>query len=104
VPTKLEEIIEAQNIQTKQLPPTLLHCKVVMAMMMPDAPGLLPRRHIVTLRNPDKPEQRAYSTHYVAYQPGWKGQDGPWVLAYGHYDKTRESAIRDMIIREADER
>ena len=98
MPTNLEKIIEAQNIQNKQLPRTLIGHEVVMAMMMPDSEMLMKRRHIIVLRNTSKPDHIAYSTHYVAYE------DGKWRLAYGHYDKTRDDAIRDMIKREAYER
>lgn len=100
---KIEEIARAQDLNGQQLPRTLIGKEVVMAMMMPDQDGLMPRRHIVTLREPGK-DQYAYSTHYVAYQPGWNGQDGPWVCHWGHYDKGRLAAIRDMIARERVER
>lgn len=99
----LDEIIERQDLNQQQLPSTLIGHEVVMAMMMPDQDGLLPRRHIVVLKNPSK-VRGMYSTHYVAYQPGWNGQDGPWVCHWGHYDKGRKAAIRDMIARERYER
>jgi hypothetical protein len=66
--------------------------------------SLLPRRHIVVLLARNKLPQYQFSTHYVAWQPGWKGPDGSWVLCHGHYDKTRLQAIRDMIEREHYER
>jgi hypothetical protein len=93
-----------RQLNSQQLPRTLLGFDVIMAMMMPDQDGLLPRRHIVTLRNHDKIEECQYSTHYVAYQLGWNGQDGPWVLCFGHYDMDHDRAIRDMIARERVER
>jgi hypothetical protein len=93
-----------RHLNSQQLPPTLIGKTVIMAMMMPDQDGLLPRRHIVTLFELGKPEHCAYSTHYVAYQLGWNGQDGPWVLHFGHYDMHRTRAIRDMIAREKAER
>jgi hypothetical protein len=92
------------NLNDQQLPNRLIGFDVVMAMMMPDRESLLPRRHVVVLHDTRKPEKWAYSTHYVAYQPGWNGSDGPWVLCYGHYDKNRLDAIQDMIKREAYER
>lgn len=95
---------EARNLNEQQLPRTLIGHDVVMAMMMPDREGLLPRRHIVVLRARNKLPQYQFSTHYVAWQPGWNGPDGSWVLAYGHYDMIRTRAIRDMIKREHFER
>jgi hypothetical protein len=80
-------------------PVKLLHYDVIEAIRIPDKPGLLPRVHMVILRNPDKPEERAYSTHDVAYQEGWRGQDGPWVLNAGHYDQSHLNAIRDLLKR-----
>jgi hypothetical protein len=100
----IEVIAQNQDLNRQQLPRTLIGCDVVMAMMMPDQEGLLPRRHIVTLRARNKMPQYQFSTHYVAYQPGWNGQDGPWVLHFGHYDKSRRAAILDMIAREKVER
>jgi hypothetical protein len=100
----IEVIARRQDLNQEQLPRTLLGCNVVMAIMMPDVGGLLPRRHVVTLEDEDKDWSRAFSTHYVAYQPDWNGRDGRWVLHFGHYDMQREKAIKDMITRERYER
>jgi hypothetical protein len=81
------------------LPRTLLHYDVIEAIRIPDKPGLLPKVHIIILHNTDKPEERAYSTHHVAYQEGWQGQDGPWVLNAGNYDQPHMKAVKDLLRR-----
>jgi hypothetical protein len=83
----------------EDLPRKLLHYDVIEAVRIPDKPGLLPRVHIVILRNDAKPEDRAYSTHDVAWQEGWNGTDGPWVLNAGNYDQPHMKAIRDLLKR-----
>jgi len=98
----IDDIAAEQNkhvVNLIPLPRWLLHKRVVMAIRLPDEDMLLPGLHIVTLYDSVKPDKFAYSTHHVAYQPGWKGQDGPWVLAWGHYDKTHDDAIHDMCVR-----
>jgi hypothetical protein len=98
----IDNIAAEQNkhvVNLIPLPRELLHKAVIMAIRLPDEAYLLPGLHIVTLYDETKLSDRAYSTHHVAYQPSWKGQDGPWVLAWGHYDKSREDAIHDMCVR-----
>lgn len=81
------------------LPSTLIGHTVIAAVTMENRESLLPRRHIVVLHNSSRPENRAYSTHYVAYQLGTG-----WVLNYGHYDLDRNDALQDLIDRERLER
>ena len=100
-------MIDDTNIFAMQrdynFPAKLIHYDVMEAIRIPDKPGLLPRVHMVILRNASKPEERAYSTHYVAYQEGWKGPDGPWVLNEGNYDQPHMKAIRDLLKRALEE-
>jgi hypothetical protein len=84
---------------TYQLPQRLLHCNVYASVIALHRPGYLPHEHIVVLHNPDKPEDRAYSTHPVMWQEGWRGPDGSWVMGQGHYDLDRATAIADMAER-----
>ena len=81
------------------LPKKLLNYDVIEAIRLPDGFAQLPHWHVVILHNTDKPEDRAYSTHDVAYQKGWNGQDGPWVLNDGRYDMPHGKAIHILLER-----
>lgn len=83
-------------------PTELLHYDVCEAIRIPDGDYQLPRWHIVILRNPGKSEAHAYSTHDVAYQKGWNGQDGPWVLNDGRYDMSYMRAVHSLLERAKD--